>query len=286
MNTYHLRLIVLSSVLVLIIPVTHVIVQGIGQNQTLDAPLPLATQLPTLSPTTQPTSTPTPTPDSGTFNQTIQNLLTSSDGNYSIALYNFETRLTYLLDEHHIYPAASLYKLWAMATAYQQIDAHILSEGQVYPQLKAMITVSDNPSATAVLNTIGRENVHTFLTENGLTNSSLGDTNTLSLTSAYDTYTFFDKLYKGALASPTSTTSMIELLKLQQLNEKLPRYLDGVTIAHKTGTLDSYSHDAGVVYSPNGEYIIVVLSQSTNPQKADNTIGLIAKAAYDFFNSN
>ena len=47
---------------------------------------------------------------------------------------------------------------------------------------------------------------------------------------------------------------MLELLKAQTLNDKLPKYLpDQVIMAHKAGELDDVSHDAGIVYSPAGD---------------------------------
>ena len=64
----------------------------------------------------------------------------------------------------------------------------------------------------------------------------------------------------------------------------MPKYLPSDTlIAHKTGELDSFSHDSGIVYTPNGNYIIVVMSDSTNPKGAEDRIANISKSVYDYF---
>jgi len=77
---------------------------------------------------------------------------------------------------------------------------------------------------------------------------------------------------------------MISILKDQTLNQKLPKYLPaGTGIAHKSGELDEYSHDTGIVYAPWGEYIIVALSKSADPQIASETIAQISKDVYDYF---
>ena len=80
---------------------------------------------------------------------------------------------------------------------------------------------------------------------------------------------------------------MLQLLKIQKLNNKIPRYLPKDTVvAHKTGELDPFTHDAGIVYTPNGNYIIVVLSKSDDPDLAENRIADISKNVFNYFQNN
>ena len=77
---------------------------------------------------------------------------------------------------------------------------------------------------------------------------------------------------------------MLDLLKKQKLNNKLPANLpEGVEIAHKTGEIGYFTHDAGIVYTSKGDYIIVVLSQSDMPSAAEDRIASISKNVYDYF---
>ena len=77
---------------------------------------------------------------------------------------------------------------------------------------------------------------------------------------------------------------MIDLLKKQQLNEKLPKILpENTIVAHKTGEFNSFSHDGGIVYTKNSDYIIVVMSDTNNPQEANNVIAQISKGVYEYF---
>ncbi|MEM4270897.1 MAG: serine hydrolase, partial [Candidatus Pacearchaeota archaeon] len=79
---------------------------------------------------------------------------------------------------------------------------------------------------------------------------------------------------------------MLALLKKQNLNSKLPKYLpENTVVAHKTGELGEYSHDAGIVYKDSGDYIIVVLSKTQKPLDANEKIAQISKAVYDYFKS-
>ena len=86
------------------------------------------------------------------------------------------------------------------------------------------------------------------------------------------------------LADEQYTGLMVDLLKGQKLNEKLPKYLPkGTAVAHKTGEIGWFSHDVGIVYSPSGDYIIVVLSESESPAGANDRIAQVSKAVYEYF---
>jgi beta-lactamase class A len=72
----------------------------------------------------------------------------------------------------------------------------------------------------------------------------------------------FALMGKGELVSKDSSALMIEILKKQQVNDRLPRYLgDGVTIAHKTGDGQPWvANDAGIVWVRGDPIVIVVLA--------------------------
>jgi beta-lactamase class A len=84
-------------------------------------------------------------------------------------------------------------------------------------------------------------------------------------TTPSDIATFMEELYKGLLLSPTSTNDFLNLLKNDQLNDWLPSGLPtGTVIAHKTGALYDLVHDAGIVYSPKGDYLVVLMTKGWN----------------------
>ena len=67
---------------------------------------------------------------------------------------------------------------------------------------------------------------------------------------------------RGELVSKDASALMIDILKKQQVNDRLPRYLgDGVTIAHKTGDGQPWvANDAGIVWVKGQPIVIVVLA--------------------------
>lgn len=246
--------------------------------------------------------------------QVIQNALVGTKGAYGIAVKNLKTSEAYFENEHKIYKSGSLYKLWVMATVYKQIQDGALTEDDLLSEdistlnskfnidpedaeltdgtitlttraaLNQMITISHNYAALLLTEKVKLSSVAGFLKENGFTESEVGTNGDLPTSTPFDITLFFEKLYKGELANEQYTKEMIDLLKNQKLNDKLPKYLPKeIEIAHKTGELDYTTHDAGIVYAPAVDYIIVVLSDSNFPQGAEERIARLSKTVYDYF---
>lgn len=150
--------------------------------------------------------------------------------------------------------------------------------------LEKMITISDNYSALLLTERVKLKNITAFLDEHGFDESMVGIKGGDPITTAYDSALFMKKLYAGELANKEHTEKMLTLLKRQRLNGKLPKYLSKETIiAHKTGELDAFSHDVGIVYAPPGEYIIAVLTETTSRQQADERIANVSQTVYKYF---
>jgi beta-lactamase class A len=76
---------------------------------------------------------------------------------------------------------------------------------------------------------------------------------------------------------------MMDILKRQQYNDKIPRYLPKEAVcAHKTGEVTGVTHDAGIVIGPSASFVIVCLSQDLDDvEVGTDGIGKVAKWAYD-----
>lgn len=247
---------------------------------------------------------------SASLSRIIENMLTDKKGAYGIAIKNLQTGESYYLNEHTSFEPGSLYKIWILATAFRQIEDGKLEEDRVLSQeipilnekfnissesaeltegritltvkeaMEKMITISDNYSALLLSERVRLSNVKAFLQENGFDESTLGEP---PLSTPYDTALFFEKLSKGELANQQNTQKMLDIFKQQTLNSKLPGYLpENIIVAHKTGEIGFFSHDAGIVYTPN-PYIIVVMSKTDSPADADEVIARISQAVYKYF---
>src|SRR5262249_28010103 len=76
------------------------------------------------------------------------------------------------------------------------------------------------------------------------------------------------------LFSAGSRAKMIDLLKAQEVNEKIPARLPkGTPVAHKTGDITGVHHDAAIVFPPGkSPYILVVLTAGFDNEKSANQI--------------
>lgn len=249
----------------------------------------------------------------GNLAEVVDKSLEDTKGTYSVYIKNLKTNEEYKKNENQKFESGSLYKLWVMATVFSQISDGILKEDQVLSQkiatlnskfdiasdaaelkdgtitqtvkvaLEQMITISHNYSSLLLTEKVKIGSIEKFLTKNGLTQSNTGQP---PKTTALDTGSFLEKLYRGEIVNPEYSKQMIELLKRQKLNDGLPKYLpkESITVGHKTGEIGWFKHDAGIVFTPKGDYIIVVLSESSSPTGAQERIASLSKTVYEYFN--
>ena len=246
----------------------------------------------------------------------VNSALEGSNGTYAVAVKNLKSGESYYLNEHQAFDAGSLYKLWIMTDTYEKIQKGDLSEDEILSEdvstlnnifnipggdaeltegavtlsvadaLSQMITRSHNYAALLLTEKIKLSSVDNFLKENGFDGSKVGIEGDNPTTTVSDIALFFEKLYKGEITNQENTNKMLDLLKKQQLNNKLPKYLpQGTIVAHKTGEIGYSSHDGGIVFSPKADYIIVVFSKSDIPAAAEERIAQISKNVYEYFNN-
>lgn len=265
-------------------------------------------------------ASPAPPIENSSFSKELERIVLTSlentRGNYGIAIKNLKSGESYYLNEHISYDTASLYKLWVMAETFRQIKNGMLKENGILSEdvktlnekhkissesaeltegtitlsvndaLTKMIADSDNYAALLLSAKIRLSKVASFLKTNGFNESTVGTIDP-PITTAYDIALFFEKLYNMRLVNKEYSNKMIQLLKEQRLNNKISKLLPkNIIIAHKTGELDEYTHDSGIVYTQNGDYIIVVLSKSSTPDLAENQIANISEAVFNYFQNN
>lgn len=243
----------------------------------------------------------------------VRNALVGTQGTYGIVIENLKTGKSYFANEHKRYDAGSLYKIWIMAEAFNQIQNGTLKEDEILSEdiavlnekfkiasesaeqtegvvtftvkeaLEQMITISHNYASLLLSKRIRLSSVKKFLEKNAFYESSIGEP---PHTTPYGVAIFLERLYKKEIIDQESSEKMLELLKRQQLNNGIPKYLpEGVVIAHKTGEIEAFKHDAGIVYSPEADYIIVVISESDAPLAAQERIAQVSQAVYEYFNA-
>lgn len=173
--------------------------------------------------------------------------------------------------------------------------------------LYLMLTISDNAATDLLLERVGAANVTATLREMGLQNISvdrptavlirdwLASPNEKFLRDERDQSSpramaeLLAKIANGEAASAESCKRMLEVLRNQQFRQRLPRYLPGVAVLHKTGTIGYTTNDAGIIDMKTQRIAIAVFTEkrdlSVATIEAEETIGQIARAVYDYFNA-
>lgn len=91
-----------------------------------------------------------------------------------------------------------------------------------------------------------------------------------------------EKIYRGRIVSSRASGHMLDIMKHQRHRNRIPRYLPADTVvANKTGLMRDVVHDAGIIYSPDGDYVLCVLTRNIPPKTAMRLIGEISHLVYE-----
>lgn len=272
------------------------------------------TVLSAIAPAEQTTPKPTEPVQSRALQQVVEQALEGTGGEYAVVIKHLQTGEYFARGEGREFQAASLYKLWVMAAAYEQIAAGTVGENDTLKQsvvelnrkfqiasesaeltegdvemtvagaLREMIVISDNYAALLLTERIRLKSLATFLNKYDFDDSHVGTTGGPPTTTPADIARFFELLYRGQVIDREYSEKMLGHLRAQRLNHKIPANLpDEVMVAHKTGELDGYSHDAGIVYAPSGDYLLILMSESDNRDLANVRLQNISEAVYTYF---
>ena len=248
----------------------------------------------------------------------IQRILSEQDGNWGVAFRDLATDQTVYVNEDHRFGAASIIKIPIMMEIYRQADQGILSLSEhlildakdvvggcgvlqgmqpglsltIRDAIVLMITISDNTATNMLIDRVGIDSVNRLIRDLGAEQSVLrrklmmtelmrqGIKNELT---PKEVLLFLDLLAKIQFLHEKPCMDMIEILKLQQLNHKIPLLLpDEVVVAHKTGEDSGITHNAGILYYKEQVMTMCVLSEGVSDTvKGHYAIAQMAKAAFE-----
>ena len=214
---------------------------------------------------------------------------------FSVVVVDLSTgaRAEHLADRQ--LPSASLYKLFVARELLRQIaegtldPEHLAGDSQNRTVIQCahdMIVVSDNACGVAGLQIVGPGALDRQLHADGYLATTMASP---QQTSADDV----TRLLIEAHDDP-SQRDLYDLLSAQRVNDRLPQGLPpGTPIAHKTGDIRHYAHDAGVVTTPHGDVVLTVLSgpwplpccdaddPGSSERAAFGAIAQLGRAVYD-----
>jgi beta-lactamase class A len=89
----------------------------------------------------------------------------------------------------------------------------------------------------------------------------------------------FELIAREELVSKAASGLMVEILKRQQVRNRIPKYLEGVTVAHKTGDGQPWiGNDAGILWI-NGEPVVLVVFTGRHRGETESLHDAVARVA-------
>ena len=157
--------------------------------------------------------------------------------------------------------------------------------------LQVMVTESDNTAANMLIDHLGMDELNATFRELGLIHTNLARKmmDFRSRSNGIENYTtpnemaeILEKIYRGTCAGSEVSASCLTLLKAQKVNNRISRYLPRtVEFAHKTGLEQTVCHDAGILYTENGNVLVCVLTEGDSGAIiAERWIGRIGQVIY------
>lgn len=155
-----------------------------------------------------------------------------------------------------------------------------------------MIILSDNTATNLLIDRLGMDAVNGFMRTLGLSgqtklrrklfdqaSSDRGIKNTVT---AADVALLLKRIITGRLVSEAASRDMLQLLKDQRLNGKMPFFLapKGIKCAHKTGEDSGITHDVGIILTEQPK-IFCFLSEETDVPSAERALQDLALLAAD-----
>jgi beta-lactamase class A len=219
-------------------------------------------------------------------------------GDAGIIIEDLNTGWQFSLNKDKLFPSASIVKIPIMAACFQAAsegrfnlnDEMVLRQanktsgsgilksaatGTAIPIEKLidiMITNSDNTAANMLIEKLGFDYLNDYFKKSGLSHTNLSRKmmdfedrkyGVENYTSASDISDLLGKFYHRKFISRQISEKCLAMLLRQKVNDRIPKKLpDDCPVAHKTGLEKNVCHDAGIVFTQQGDFLICVLTKS------------------------
>lgn len=240
-----------------------------------------------------------------------------SSGFVGLFVRNLTTGAEATINPKRVFPAASLYKIPIMVETVRQMRLGRISPDQqmvvqrahkvpgsgvlqsrigesvpVREVLRLLISESDNVAAMMLLDLTGLNNVNQTMRGLGLESTRLLDYRAPGAndgvgpyaTSPADMGLLLDTIGTGRLVDQEASDEALRLLGQKQASDLLGEALPfNVKVAHKWGEIPGARHEAGIVFTPRFNYVIVIMTEHVDPTLSPAYIRDLSKSIYAFF---
>ena len=246
----------------------------------------------------------------------IIDLIDKLPGKIGVYYKDLTTGKSFGIHEKEPFLAASVIKLAVLIEAYRQVEENIISfhdiiqvknqdkvpscgsltymhdglEVTVKDLCVLMIIQSDNTATNILLRLLGIENVNETIKNLGHDKTHInrllfdGEAQLEGKENYFapeEMGNILERLWKGQIISKEASQEIINIMKQQQINHKIPYFIQKNTpIAHKTGEDSGITHDVALVLGKN-PFVLCFASNETNVQQTENVIREMARLCYE-----
>jgi len=211
-------------------------------------------------------------PNDTALNALLKKYADSHPGTYGVSLRELSgQRRNASYRASTVYTTASTYKMFVAYSTLLRIESgqwhwtdQINGVRNLTECFEDMIQLSDNECAVALLKKVTVKSLTDEAHAIGANNTSFLVANSLKST-AEDESLLLSLLETGQILSQqTSRDTWIASMKKNVYRQGIPKGIPSSTVADKVGFLDAWLHDASIVYSTKGTYVLVILTENSS----------------------
>ena len=221
-------------------------------------------------------------------------LLKKEDGDWSLYLYDLTEDREFTYNNAQM-PSASLMKLFVAGTYFDRLEkGELVHSEYAEDNLYSMLAYSSNTAWERMEEIIGYGSAYASYSVINAFAESLGcketgryidpySSNGGNFTSVRDVGLVMKLLYEGNYVSKQCSDTVMNALLQQQHIAKIPAGVpdDEAEVANKTGELIGAENDAAIVYGSKTDYILVIMSDNINGEKAREFIVNISSLIFN-----
>lgn len=255
-----------------------------------------------------------------TMETAVRKKIAAFRGEVGLVIRDLGTGWTIQVDPDKAFPAASMVKVPIMAACLEAQREGLLSlddrmtlkrsdktsgsgllrkrrSGTVFTVdklVELMVAHSDNTATNMLIDRLGFVYLKEAFLEMGLATTNLArkmmdfDSRGRGIenyTTAREMANILERMYRRDCFCPEVSGMCLNYLRSQKVNDRIPRFLPkNVVVAHKTGLERQVCHDAGIVFTDRGDFLISVFTRTTRgPRTAKSLISSVSALAYKVY---
>ena len=169
------------------------------------------------------------------------------------------------------YTTASTYKMFVAYSTLLRVESgewkwtdQINGGRNLTKCFNDMIQLSDNECAVALLKKVTTKSLTNEAHAIGAVNTSFMVANSIKSTPE-DESLLLSLLETGQILSQQANRDIwIAAMKKNVYRQGIPKGIPSAVVADKVGFLDAWLHDASIVYSPKGTYVLIIMTESSS----------------------